>query len=117
MEIRGDLRMRECKITVMKKANYTDLSEKYENRLTLPCSLQEGQVFVVDQLIQPEGMCESAWQTLYPFVMTLMCGGQNIYDGWMKNSQSAMVSCNDGFRPVSFYIEVIENKEQSGCEQ
>ena len=26
---------------------------------------------------------------------------------WMKNPLSAMISCNDGFRPVSFYIEVI----------
>ena len=31
-----------------------------------------------------------------------------IYDGWMKNPRSAMISCNDGFRPVSFLIEVIE---------
>ncbi|MBQ5575153.1 MAG: TIGR04076 family protein, partial [Bacteroidales bacterium] len=30
------------------------------------------------------------------------------YDGWMKNPQSAMISCNDGFRPVSFLVEVIE---------
>ena len=22
------------------------------------------------------------------------------YDGWMKNKKSAMISCNDGFRPV-----------------
>ena len=26
----------------------------------------------------------------------------------MKNPMSAMISCNDGFRPFSFYIEVIE---------
>jgi len=26
----------------------------------------------------------------------------------MKNPNSAMISCNDGFRPVSFYIETIE---------
>ena len=30
------------------------------------------------------------------------------YDGWMKNPRSAMISCNDGFRPVSFYIETVE---------
>ena len=35
-------------------------------------------------------------------------GGGNFYDGWMKNKKSAMISCNDGFRPVSFYIEVCE---------
>ena len=37
--------------------------------------------------------------------MTLAQGGENIYDGWMKNPKSAMLSCNDGFRPVSFLIE------------
>ena len=34
-------------------------------------------------------------------------GKLEFYDGWMKNKKSAMISCNDGFRPVSFYIEVI----------
>ena len=31
----------------------------------------------------------------------------NFYYGWMKHTLCAMISCNDGFRPVSFYIEVI----------
>ena len=42
------------------------------------------------------------------FVRELANGGGNFYDGWMKNTHSAMISCNDGFRPVSFLIEVIE---------
>ena len=54
------------------------------------------------------GLCDSAWQTLSPFVMTLAHGGTNIYEGWMKNPASAMISCNDGFRPVSFLIETLE---------
>jgi uncharacterized repeat protein (TIGR04076 family) len=45
---------------------------------------------------------------MHSFVMTLAHGGENFYDGWMKNPKSAMISCNDGFRPVSFYIETIE---------
>ncbi len=32
----------------------------------------------------------------------------DFFDGWMKNPMSAMISCNDGFRPFSFYIEVID---------
>ena len=32
-------------------------------------------------------------------------GEGNFYDGWMQNPHSAMISCNDGFRPVSFYLE------------
>ena len=42
------------------------------------------------------------------FVEALAKGEGYFYDGWMKNPMSAMISCNDGFRPFSFYIEVIE---------
>ena len=42
------------------------------------------------------------------FVMALAHGGGNFYDGWMKDPKSAMISCNDGFRPVSFYLEALE---------
>ena len=41
-------------------------------------------------------------------VMTLAHGVGDFYDGWMKNPKSAMISCNDGFRPVSFYIEALD---------
>jgi hypothetical protein len=34
-------------------------------------------------------------------------GSYDYFDGWMKNPMSAMISCNDGFRPFSFYLEVI----------
>ena len=44
--------------------------------------------------------------------MTLAHGGENIYDGWMRNPKSAMISCNDGFRPVSFLIEVMDEKQE-----
>ncbi|MBQ7471289.1 MAG: TIGR04076 family protein [Prevotella sp.] len=42
------------------------------------------------------------------FVDGLVHGEGNFFDGWMRNPMSAMISCNDGFRPVSFYLEVIE---------
>ncbi len=53
-------------------------------------------------------MCPSAWSSMCEFVEALAKGEGNFYDGWMKNPMSAMISCNDGFRPFSFYIEVIE---------
>lgn len=43
-----------------------------------------------------------------PFVLALASGGENLYAGWMKNPRSAMISCNDGFRPVSFLLEAID---------
>ena len=57
----------------------------------------------------PDGLCDSAWESMRPFVEELANGGGNFYDGWMKNPKSAMISCNDGFRPVSFLIETIED--------
>ena len=88
-------------------ACHQDLIDKYENPIQHACDLELGQHFIVQNAQKPEHFCESAWQSLYPFIMTLAHGGQDLYDGWMKNKQSAMISCNDGFRPVSFYIEVI----------
>ena len=100
--------MKKIRITVMRKAEYRDLMEKYENPISHACGMEEGQVFYADGWQMPEGFCESAWSSLSPFVMTLAHGGEDIYDGWMKDRWSAMISCNDGFRPVSFLIEALD---------
>ncbi|MBQ8823900.1 MAG: TIGR04076 family protein [Ruminococcus sp.] len=100
--------MKKIKITVMKIAHYDDLIEKYENPILHACDMKLGQVFIADGWKRPDNMCESAWESMSPFVMTLAHGGENLYNGWMKNKKSAMISCNDGFRPVSFLIEVMD---------
>lgn len=100
--------MKKVKITVMRKARYDDLISQYENPIEHACDIQEGQVFVSENGEKPEGLCESAWESMSYFVKTLAEGGGDFFDGWMKNKYSAMISCNDGFRPVSFLIEVIE---------
>lgn len=105
--------MKKVRITVIRKASYPDLMERYENPLENPCEMEEGQVFVANGWARPEGLCESAWETMSPFVMTLAYGGKDIYSGWMKDKGSAMISCNDGFRPVSFYLEALEEDAES----
>ena len=100
--------MRKVRITVVRMARYDDLMEQYENPIEHACSMKLGREFICNGWARPEGMCESAWETLSPFVMTLAHGGENFYDGWMKNPKSAMISCNDGFRPVSFLVETLE---------
>ena len=100
--------MLRIKITVMRRAWYDDLIEKYENPIEDACDMQVGQVFYCEGWKKPEVFCDSAWDSLSPFVMTLAHGGGDFYNGWMKNKKSAMISCNDGFRPVSFLIEVCE---------
>ncbi len=100
--------MNKVRITVMRVACYRDLMEQYENPIQHACDMKEGQVFLADGWRKPAGFCDSAWDTLSPFVMTLAHGGENLYDGWMKNPRSAMLSCNDGFRPVSFLVEALD---------
>lgn len=100
--------MKKVKITVMKMACYTDLMEKYENPIEHTCDMKEGQEFIANGWQKPDGFCDSAWESMSAFVMTLAHGGENFYDGWMKNPRSAMISCNDGFRPVSFLIEALD---------
>ena len=99
--------MKKIKITAVRKAEYTDLMEKYENPIEHACDIKEGDVFIANGWERPEGFCLSAWESISPFVLTLSHGGGNFYDGWMKNPFSAMISCNDGFRPVSFYLEAL----------
>ena len=100
--------MKICKITVIRKTEYPDLSEKYENPIQHACDIEEGQVFFSREARMPEGFCRSAWESVGPYVERLANGESNFFDGWMKDPYSAMISCNDGFRPVSFYIEAVE---------
>ena len=71
--------------------------------------------------IDPRGNLMLRWtighnKTPEDFVRTINSGlrkivearEDEIFTGWMKNPKSAMISCNDGFRPVSFYIEALD---------
>ena len=100
--------MKRVRITAVRKTIYPDLIEKYENPIEHACGVKEGQVWIAEGWEKPQGFCDSAWESISAFVMTLAHGGENFYDGWMKNPKTAMISCNDGFRPVSFYLEALE---------
>ena len=98
--------MNKVRITAVRRTEYKDLMEKYENPIKHACEVAIGQEWISEDGAKPEGMCSAAWESMRPFVEALSRGEGNFYDGWMKNPLSAMISCNDGFRPVSFYIEV-----------
>lgn len=100
--------MYKVKITAIRKACYPDLIEKYENPIEHACDIVEGQTFISVDGKRPQNLCDSAWESMQYFVKELAKGGGNFYDGWMKNKKSAMISCNDGFRPVSFLLETVE---------
>lgn len=100
--------MKKVKITVMRMARYDDLIQRYENPIEHACDMEIGREFIANGWQKPVGFCDSAWESVSPFVMALAHGAENFFDGWMKNGRSAMVSCNDGFRPVSFLLETLE---------
>ncbi|MBQ9802944.1 MAG: TIGR04076 family protein [Clostridia bacterium] len=105
--------MKDVKITVMKMARYDDLIALYENPIEHACDMCIGQVFISHGGEKPHAMCESAWESMAAFAAELARGGGDFYDGWMKNKHSAMISCNDGFRPVSFLLEAVDGDAEN----
>ena len=101
--------MNKVKITAIRQTVYPDLMARYENPIEHSCDIQIGQSWISTDGQCPEGMCASAWSSMQPFVEALAKGEGNFFDGWMQNPMSAMISCNDGFRPMSFYIEIVED--------
>ena len=100
--------MKKVRITAIRQTTYPDLMAKYENPIEHTCDVSMGQEWISEHGCCPEGMCPSAWSSMREFVEALTRSEGNFYDGWMQNPMSAMISCNDGFRPVSFYIEAID---------
>jgi uncharacterized repeat protein (TIGR04076 family) len=99
--------MYKVRITALRQTVYPDLMAVYENPIEHTCHIKEGQEWISTDGRCPQDLCPAAWESMRPFVESLSQGKGNFYDGWMKNPLSAMISCNDGFRPFSFYLEVI----------
>ena len=107
--------MNDVRITVMRIVRHDDLIAAYEAYEPDPCTMREGLIFIAREGERPDGFCDSAWETLGPFVRALARGEEGprgFYDGWMKDPRSAMLSCNDGFRPVSFLLEALAGEDR-----
>ena len=102
------MRMKKVRITAIRQTVYEDLMTKFGNPIEHTCDVVEAQQWISVDGKCPDSMCPSAWGSIREFVEKLARGEGNFFDGWMKNPMSAMISCNDGFRPFSFYIEVID---------
>lgn len=77
---------------------------------------KEGQRFYADYA-KPEGFCDEAWKAVYQYVFALAhgAGGELFYyRDWIKTPGTAICSCNDGLRPVTFKLEA--TGEVSGIE-
>lgn len=101
--------LNKVRITAVRQSVYRDLMERYENPIEHACDVREGRQWISIDAQRPDGLCPSAWESMREFVESLARGEGNFFDGWMRNPMSAMISCNDGFRPFSFYIEALRD--------
>ncbi|MCL2353947.1 MAG: TIGR04076 family protein [Defluviitaleaceae bacterium] len=100
--------MKEVKITVIKKTVMEDLLKEYGGEGLGICKLhEEGQEYICNGWQKPEGLCDNAWKSMMEYVIALSHGGKDFYGGWLKDENMAVISCNDGLRPVIFRVEAI----------
>lgn len=100
--------MKRVRITAIRKVQHDDLMQMYENPIEHACDVHEGETWISVNGERPDSLCPEAWRSMQDFVIALAKGEGHFYGDWMRNPYSAMISCNDGFRPVSFYIEAMD---------
>ncbi|MCR5135206.1 MAG: TIGR04076 family protein [Clostridiales bacterium] len=106
--------MKNVRITVIKNMYNPELAEKYQARNKCACTVnREGMVFISNGWQRPKGLCESAWKCMEDYCMALSLGGGNFYNGWLGIENIAVVSCNDGIKPVVFLLERTEEDAEN----
>ena len=95
------------KITVLKRLQHRDFLQEYADSIWDKCDLfEEGQEFITpDGNEMPAGMCSWAWADMLKYIVTLARGGN--FAGVKRGM--FITCCTDGFRPVLFKLERIEN--------
>ncbi len=107
--------MKKVKITVLKTTLDKELAQEYGAEGLKACPMmEEGQVFYADYA-KPEGFCDEAWKAIYQYVFALAHGvGDSLfyYGDWIRKPNVAIVSCNDGLRPVIFKLESTDEESK-----
>ena len=107
--------MKKVKITILKTTLQEDLAKVYGVDGLSTCPLMcEGQVYYADYA-KPEKFCDEAWKSIYQYVFALAHGVSEIWyhDDWIKTPGVAIVSCNDGLRPVIMKLEATDIESKS----
>ena len=103
--------MNKAKITVLRRTLQEDLAKEYGAEGLKRCPmLREGQVVYADYA-KPEGLCDEAWKAIYQYVFALAHGAGRepfYFADWIRVPGVAIVSCNDGLRPVIFKLEATD---------
>ncbi|WP_077071335.1 TIGR04076 family protein [Mailhella massiliensis] len=105
--------MKKVCITVLKCACHKELIERFCKKDIGPCPrFRPGQRFITT-FREPKGFCGEAWKAIEHYVFALSCGAPRIFDDdgtWVSPEKTAIVSCNDGIRPVSFKVEQMDEE-------
>lgn len=95
--------MHKVRITILKTTFDSELAREYGAAGLGPCPMMKrGQVFYADYA-KPDGFCDEAWKAIYQYVFALAHGsGKDLFyfGDWIREPGVAIVSCNDGLRPV-----------------
>ena len=92
------------KITVMKIACYKDLIEKYENDIEHACNMELGKEFILNELKKPDNMCDSAWQSMYPFIKGLFEGESDFLETTDGSLAAFFLDLAAGFSTTSSLV-------------
>ena len=94
------------KITVLRRTVIEEFNV-YKTGKASPCErLKDGQEFISKGANMPEGFCSWAWADIQKYVLTVARGGN-----LLGSKTGTFVSCcTDGYRPVFFLIERIEER-------
>ena len=107
--------MKKVKITVLKTTLDKELAAEYGiDGLTACPMMKAGDVFYADYA-KPQGFCDEAWKAIYQYVFALAHGADKslfYYGDWIKTPGVAIVSCNDGLRPVIMKLEATNEESK-----
>ena len=110
--------MAKVKLTVAKLALHEDLVAAHIKKSRYPdgfgaCTLWTlGQEFIIEGFPKkPDDFpCDWAWSDIQRDVAMVMFGGS---PPWMEKTGTAVTCCSDGFRPVSFLVERLDEQTPS----
>jgi len=105
-----------ARITVIKKMANMRTRELHAagfdpaNPRTTPCRfLEDGQSWVVDSQAPPD-FCHWAWADIHADLVMIQCGGN---PGYIRQSNTMISCCCDGFNPVVFKIERLDDEDDA----
>lgn len=107
--------MKKCKITVLKTTLDKELAYEFGVEGLKSCPMHRAEQVYFADYSKPEGFCDEAWKAIYQYVFALAHGsGKELfyYGDWIKKPSVAIVSCNDGLRPVIFKIEATDEESK-----